>query len=180
MNIFLVGPMGSGKSSLGKKLAKSLDKKFIDTDKEIEKKENKTINEIFENKGEKYFREKEKEFLINIPNSLNMVIATGGGIVTDQENREKLKENRVIFLNASVERQSKRTSRSNKRPLLKNADRLIKLRELYDQRLKFYKDVSNFEINVDKYKSKDILTNCLLYTSPSPRDRLLSRMPSSA
>ncbi len=69
MNIFLVGPMGSGKSSLGKKLAKSLDKKFIDTDKEIEKKEKKTINEIFENNGEKYFREKEKEFLINISNS---------------------------------------------------------------------------------------------------------------
>ena len=147
MNIFLVGPMGSGKSSLGKKLAKSLNKKFIDTDKEIEKKENKTINEIFENNGEKYFREKEKEFLKSIPNSLNMVIATGGGIVSDQENREKLKENRVIFLNASVERQSKRTSRSDKRPLLKNVDRLKKLRELYNQRLKFYKDVSNFEIN---------------------------------
>jgi len=144
MNIFLVGPMGSGKSSLGKKLAKSLDKKFIDTDKEIEKKENKTINEIFEINGEKYFREKEKEFLKSIPNSLNMVIATGGGIVTDQENREKLKENRVIFLNASVERQSKRTSRSDKRPLLKNVDRLKKLRELYDQRLEFYKEVSNF------------------------------------
>ena len=104
MNIFLVGPMGSGKSSLGKKLAKSLDKKFIDKDKEIEKKENK-----------------------------------------------------VIFLNASVERQSKRTSRSDKRPLLKNVDRLKKLRELYYQRLEFYKEVSNFEINVDKYKSKDIL-----------------------
>ncbi len=161
MNIFLVGPMGSGKSSLGKKLAKSLNKNFIDTDKEIEKKENKTINEIFENNGEKYFREKEKEFLINIPNSLNMVIATGGGIVTDQESREKLKENRVIFLNASVERQSKRTSRSDKRPLLKNVDRLKKLRELYDQRLKFYKDVSNFEINVDKYKSKDILVKII-------------------
>jgi len=157
MNIFLVGPMGSGKSSLGKKLAKSLDKKFIDTDKEIEKKENKTINEIFENNGEKYFREKEKELLINIPNNLNMVIATGGGIVTNQENREKLKENKVIFLNASVERQSKRTSKSDKRPLLKNVDRLKKIRELYDERLKFYKEVSNFEINVDIYKSKDIL-----------------------
>ena len=148
MNIFLVGPMGSGKSSLGKKLAKRLDKKFIDTDKEIEKKENKTINEIFENEGEKYFREKEKEFLINIPNNLNMIIATGGGIVTDQENREKLKENRVIFLNASVERQSKRTSRSDKRPLLKNVDRLKKLRELYDQRLESYKEFSNFENNL--------------------------------
>ena len=157
MNIFLVGPMGSGKSSLGKKLAKSLDKKFIDTDKEIEKNENKTINEIFENNGEKYFREKEKEFLVNIPNNLNMIIATGGGIVTNQENREKLKENKVIFLNASVERQSKRTSRSDKRPLLKNVDRLKKLRELYDQRLELYREVSNIEINVDKFKSKDIL-----------------------
>ena len=157
MNIFLVGPMGSGKSSLGKKLAKSLDKKFIDTDKEIEKKENKTINEIFENNGEKYFREKEKEFLVNIPNNLNMIIATGGGIVTNQENREKLKENKVIFLNASVERQSKRTSKSDKRPLLKNVNRLKKLRELYDQRLELYREVSNIEINVDKFKSKDIL-----------------------
>ena len=83
MNIFLVSPMGSGKSSLGKKLAKSLDKKFKDTDKEIEKNERKTISEIFENSGESYFREKEREFLINIPNSLNMVIATGGGIVID-------------------------------------------------------------------------------------------------
>lgn len=157
MNIFLVGPMGSGKSSLGKKLAKSLDKKFIDTDKEIEKNERKTISEIFENSGESYFREKEREFLINIPNSLNMVIATGGGIVIDQENREKLKENKVIFLNASVERQRKRTSRSDKRPLLKNVDKLKKLRELYDQRLELYKEVSDFEINVDKYKGKDIL-----------------------
>ena len=157
MNIFLVGPMGSGKSSLGKKLAKSLDKKFIDTDKEIEKKENKPINEIFENNGEKYFREKEKEFLVNIPNNLNMIIATGGGIVTNQENREKLKENKVIFLNASVERQSKRTSRSDKRPLLKNVNRLKKLRELYDQRLELYREVSNIEINVDKFKNKDIL-----------------------
>ena len=157
MNIFLVGPMGSGKSSLGKKLAKSLDKKFIDTDKEIEKKENKTINEIFENNGEKYFREKEKEFLINIPNNLNMIIATGGGIVTNQENREKLKENKVIFLNASIERQSKRTSKSDKRPLLKNVNRLKKLRELYDQRLELYREVSNIEINVDKFTSKDIL-----------------------
>ena len=157
MNIFLVGPMGSGKSSLGKKLAKSLDKKFIDTDKEIEKKENKTINEIFENNGEKYFREKEREFLINIPNNLNMIIATGGGIVTNQENREKLKENKVIFLNASVERQSKRTSRSDKRPLLKNVNRLKKLRELYDQRIELYREVSNIEIYVDKFTSKDIL-----------------------
>ena len=157
MNIFLVGPMGSGKSSLGKKLAKSLDKKFIDTDKEIEKKESKTISEIFENSGENYFREKEREFLINIPNSLNMVIATGGGIVLDQENREKLKENKVIFLNASVERQRKRTSRSDRRPLLKNVNKLKKLRELYDQRLELYKEVSDFEINVDKYKGKDIL-----------------------
>ncbi len=157
MNIFLVGPMGSGKSSLGKKLAKSLDKEFMDTDKEIEKKERKTISEIFENSGEKYFREKEREFLINIPNSLNMVIATGGGIVINQENRKKLKENKVIFLNASVERQRKRTSRSDKRPLLKNIDRFKKLKELYDQRLELYKEVSNFEINVDKYKSKNIL-----------------------
>ena len=157
MNIFLVGPMGSGKSSLGKKLAKSLDKKFIDTDKEIEKNEKKTINEIFENNGEKYFREKEKEFLVNIPNNLNMIIATGGGIVTDQESREKLKENKVIFLNASIERQNKRTSKSDKRPLLKNVNRLKKLRELYDQRLELYREVSNIEINVDKFKSKDIL-----------------------
>ena len=157
MNIFLVGPMGSGKSSLGKKLAKSLGKKFIDSDKEIEKNERKTISEIFEKSGESYFREKEREFLINIPNSLNMVIATGGGIVIDQENREKLKENKVIFLNASVERQHKRTSRSDKRPLLKNVDKLKKLRELYDQRLELYKEVSDFEINVDKYKGKDIL-----------------------
>ena len=157
MNIFLVGPMGSGKSSLGKKLAKSLDKKFIDTDKEIEKKESKTISEIFQTRGESYFREKEKEFLINIPNNLNVVIATGGGIVIDQENREKLKENKVVFLNASVERQLKRTSRSDKRPLLKNVDKLKKLRELYDQRIEFYKEVCNFEINVDKSRSKDIL-----------------------
>jgi shikimate kinase len=149
--------MGSGKSSLGKKLAKSLDKKFIDTDKEIEKRENKTINEIFENNGEKYFREKEKEFLINIPNNLNIIIATGGGIITNQENRKKLKENKVIFLNASIERQSKRTSKSDKRPLLKNVNRLKKLRELYDQRLELYREVSNIEINVDKFKSKDIL-----------------------
>ena len=161
MNIFLVGPMGSGKSSLGKKLAKRLDKKFIDTDKEIEKKESKTINEIFENNGENYFRKKEKEFLINIPNNLNLVIATGGGIVLDQENREKLKENKVIFLNASVERQSRRTSKSDKRPLLKNVDRLKKLRELYDERLEFYKEVSNFEINVDKFQSKDILVSII-------------------
>jgi len=106
-------------------------------------------------------QQKEKDFLNNIPNSLNMVIATGGGIVTDEENRKKLKENKVIFLNASVKRQFKRISKSDKRPLLKNVNKLNKLKELYDQRMGFYKEVSNVEINVDKYKSKDILSEII-------------------
>ena len=123
MKIFLIGPMGSGKSTIGKVLSERLEYDFYDTDKLVEKVVGKKIKEIFEQNGEQYFRLKESEELDKTRKLKNAVIATGGGIIENEENRLFLKEEKkVIFLDSSIERQYDRTKESQKRPLLNNGD----------------------------------------------------------
>ena len=119
MKIFLIGPMGSGKSTIGKVLSERLEYDFYDTDKLVEKVVGKKIKEIFEQNGEQYFRLKESEELDKTRKLKNAVIATGGGIIENEKNRLFLKEEKkVIFLDSSIERQYDRTKESQKRPLL--------------------------------------------------------------
>ena len=106
MRIYLIGPMGSGKSKIGKLLASALNFSLVDIDKDIEKKFKKSIVEIFEVEGEESFRAKESIFLKELSSESNTIISTGGGVIEKTINREILKnEKLVVFLSASVEKQ---------------------------------------------------------------------------
>ena len=119
MHIFIVGPMASGKSTIGKKLAKTLGVNFIDIDKEIERKAGVEISRIFEVEGEESFREREKKTLKELSEGNNSVISTGGGAVLRMENRELMKsKGKVIYLETPVELQLERTLKDKSRPFL--------------------------------------------------------------
>ena len=158
MKVFLIGPMGTGKSTIGRKLSEKLGYDFYDTDKLIEKIEEKKIKDIFEQNGENYFRQKESEALSEAKIFQNAVIATGGGIVEREENRLFLEnEDKVVFLDSSPERQYKRTKDSKKRPLLNKGDSLEILKKLYKKRINLYKAVSKKKISMDNLSTEEIL-----------------------
>ena len=162
MKIFLIGPMGSGKSTIGKVLSERLESDFYDTDKLVEKVVGKKIKEIFEQNGEQYFRLKESEELDKTRKLKNAVIATGGGIIENEKNRLFLKEEKkVIFLESSIERQYDRTKESQKRPLLNNGDSMKILKNLYQKRLSFYQEVSKLKISMDNLTEGKIFEKIL-------------------
>ena len=162
MKIFLIGPMGSGKSTIGKVLSERLEYDFYDTDKLVEKAVGKKIKEIFEQNGEQYFRLKESEELDKTRKLKNVVIATGGGIIENEKNRLFLKdEKKVIFLDSSLERQYDRTKESQKRPLLNNGDSMKILKNLYQKRLSFYQEVSKLKISMDNLTERKIFEKIL-------------------
>ena len=150
MKIFLVGPMGSGKSKIGKLLSSQLNLNLIDIDREIEAKFEKTIVDIFATEGEQSFRKKEIDFLTEVNEIEDAVVSTGGGIIEASANRDILnKEEYVVFLNASVESQFQATKDKTKRPLLNNENPRQVLESLYEHRLELYKSVSNLELSPD-------------------------------
>ena len=158
MKVFLIGPMGTGKSTTGRNLSEKLDYDFYDTDKLIEKSEGRKIKDIFEQEGEDYFRQTESKALSETKTLQNAVIATGGGIVEREENRLFLEqEEKVIFLDSSPERQHERTKDSKKRPLLNDGDGLEILKKLYEKRINFYEAISKKKISMDKLNTEEIL-----------------------
>lgn len=157
-NIFLVGPMGVGKSTIGKKLAKKLGKKFIDSDKEIEKKTGAAIHLIFDVEGEQGFREREYKLIEEVTHESNIVLATGGGAVLAESNRVILKERGiVIYLAGSPELLMKRTAHDHNRPLLENRDRLGTIKSLLNERQSLYTSVADLTLTIDKLSVKQIL-----------------------
>ena len=158
MKIFLVGPMGSGKSKIGKLLSSKLNLNLIDIDREIEAKFEKTIVDIFAMEGEESFRKKEISFLNEINQIEDAVVSTGGGIIEASVNRDLLKKEKyVVFLNASVESQFQATKDKTKRPLLNNENPRQVLESLYERRLELYKSVSNLELSPDLLSNEDIV-----------------------
>jgi shikimate kinase len=138
-NIYLVGFMGTGKSTVGRALAKRLDRVFKDLDDLIEEKENKKIAEIFEEKGEEYFRKIESEVINEISRKENFVIATGGGAVVNKENYKRLKESGVLIsLAASPEEIYERTKNSKNRPLLNVQNPIEEIKRLMFERAYYY------------------------------------------
>ena len=118
-NVFLVGAMGSGKTSVGRQLARELSMDFIDSDEEIERCTGVDIRFIFEKEGESLFREREKAIISNLTQMENLVLATGGGSILDAKNRQLLNTNGiVVYLETSVKQQLLRTQKSKTRPLL--------------------------------------------------------------
>ena len=140
-NLVLTGFMGTGKTSLGKLLAEKLGRGFVDLDQKIEQDTGMTIPQIFEKYGEKYFRELEKNAVKEVAARKNLVIATGGGTVKDEENIRLLKESGVmVCLTTEPEEIFRRTERRGERPVLDagDEDRLNTIKKLLAERQKFY------------------------------------------
>lgn len=147
-NIFLVGLMGAGKTTVGKLLAKHLHKTFVDSDHEIEKRTGVHIPLIFELEGEAGFRAREAAMIAELTAMTDIVLATGGGAVLEPQNRDNLRRNgTVVYLHAKVRDLWQRTRHDKSRPLLQTADPQAKLNELFLQRDPLYRDVADIIID---------------------------------
>jgi len=145
MNIILVGFMGTGKTSVAKKLAQVMNMEYVSTDELIEKKEGVSINDIFAGKGEFYFRDLEKGIIGEISNLDDIVIDAGGGVMINQENVNNLKANGVIIcLQADSDTILERMKDKKDRPLLNVDDKLAKINELLKKRNAYYQKADYF------------------------------------
>lgn len=139
--------MAVGKSAVGRNLAKKLKRRFVDLDRVIEKKEGKKVREIFSENGEPYFRQAEKQALAEVLEQRDQVIATGGGVIMDQDNLDLLKEKTLLVcLTASTEVILKRVGNGSKRPLLKGNNRQERIEQLLNDRQNKY---SQAHLSVD-------------------------------
>ena len=156
MNYYLIGMMGSGKSTVGKLLAKKLETAFLDLDHYIEVKNNKSINDIFKEKGENYFRQLETNALSEIKGS-KIVVACGGGIILNHENRKKISSNgKVVFLKASISSLIKRLLSNKDRPLLNDKNIGNELIKIWNERKNYYNETAEITINTDGYTPENI------------------------
>lgn len=149
--IFLVGPMGAGKSTIGRKLASDLGWPFIDSDHEIERITGVDIPYIFDKEGEAGFRQREAQVIADLVAEEPIVLATGGGAVVTKANRDALSRNGlVVYLRTSVEQSLRRTAHDAGRPLLHVDDREKKLRELAAAREPLYNEVADLTLSTDR------------------------------
>ncbi len=157
-SLFLVGPMGAGKSTIGRQLSKRLNKEFHDSDHEIEARTGVDIPLIFELEGEAGFRKREQAVIEELTRIPDIILATGGSAILDSENRHNLgSRGRVIYLHASVNQQLKRTRRDRNRPLLQIADPRAKLEELIAIRDPLYREIADVIIETDGKRVRDVV-----------------------
>lgn len=156
-NIFLIGPMGAGKSTIGRQLAALLEKSFLDSDHEIECRTGTTIPIIFDVEGEPGFRQRESAVIDELTRRRGIVLATGGGVVLDPENRHHLRDRGfVVYLHADIETLVNRTRRDHNRPLLDNVDRREKLLELIARRDPLYRETAHMVVETDDRPPKTV------------------------
>lgn len=156
-NIFLIGPMGAGKSTVGKHLASALKLDFVDTDMEIQRRTGVDIPTIFEFEGEEGFRRREQVVVDELTQNLHQVLATGGGVVMSPENRRNLaSRGYVIYLNCSVDQQYERTARDRNRPLLDTDDPRGRLEELMTLRDPLYREAADLVVSTEKRSAASV------------------------
>ena len=152
-NIFLIGPMGSGKTAVGKQLAKLLRAQFLDSDAEIVRRTGADINFIFEKEGEAGFRLRERDALEELTRHDNIVLATGGGAIVTLANRVALRERgTVVYLETTLDQQVQRVRHGQARPLLANADPAIRLAELMAIRQPLYTEIADIVVSTSGRK----------------------------
>tara|TARA_Y100001970_G_scaffold259158_1_gene339809 strand:- start:834 stop:1343 length:510 start_codon:yes stop_codon:yes gene_type:complete len=157
MNIFIVGPMGSGKTTVGKIVAGELFLEFYDTDTTIENNTGVSIDWIFDIEGEDGFRKRETSVLKNLVALNSIVLATGGGIIIEEQNRELLASRGTVFyLHTPLETQIERTAKDKDRPLLKDQDPRKVLKELQDARQAQYEEVADHIIDTENKSGPEV------------------------
>lgn len=165
MRIILIGFMGVGKTTIGKIIAKKLKLNFVDMDNYIEKREGKSISKIFEEYGEQHFRELESESLKDLIKSDNIVISTGGGIVTTKENSDILKKEKiVIFLDANTQTILNNLYKEiDKRPLLSNSKNVeYTISNLLNQRYEKYNSICDIKIDINEKNIEEVVSQILV------------------
>ncbi|MBL8201138.1 MAG: shikimate kinase AroK [Chromatiales bacterium] len=157
-SIFLIGPMGSGKSAVGRRLAGELGREFIDSDDAIEERSGVDIPFIFEREGEAGFRQRETKVIDELTQMPGIVLATGGGSAQDPVSRRHLRERGfVVYLHASVEQQLRRTKRGRERPMLKTGDPRAILTRLMASRDPQYREIAHLVVETDGRKVPSVV-----------------------
>ena len=162
MNIFIVGPLGSGKSTVGKIISDELFLNFFDTDEEIESRTGASIDWIFDLEGENGFRKRESDILQEMVQKNSIVLSTGGGIILSDENRELLSSRGTVFyLSTPISVQIERTSKDKDRPLLKNGDPGEILTKLHEERKDLYESVSDYYVQTENKSSQQVASEII-------------------
>ena len=162
MNIFIVGPMGSGKSTVGKIISDELFLNFFDTDEEIENRTGASIDWIFDLEGEEGFRKRESCILGEMVQKNSVVLSTGGGIILSENNRELLSSRGTVFYLATpISVQVERTAKDKDRPLLKNGDPGQILKELHEKRKDLYESVSDHIVETEDKSSQEVASEII-------------------
>jgi shikimate kinase len=161
-NIFLVGPMGAGKTTIGRLLSKSLGVRFFDSDKEIEQRTGVSIPMIFEYEGEPGFRKREAEVLDELTRLNPLVLATGGGSAILPENQQVLRQRGfVVYLQCAVDKQLERIHKDSNRPLLKTDDPKTRLEDLLSARAPVYEAIADIVVDTGQYSSRSAVRQIL-------------------
>ena len=165
LNIILVGPMGAGKTTVGKHIARLLGKSFYDVDQELEKRCGVSVNLIFDIEKEQGFRVRETQMLQDLMHERNAVIATGGGIVVTEENRKILQEtdHLVVYLKTEVKHQLQRLKRDKQRPLLQGGGRRDRLLKMARQRNPLYESVAQLSFTSGRTNPHKMATKVVSY-----------------
>jgi shikimate kinase len=167
-NIYLVGFMGTGKTTVGKILAKKLNKEFIEMDEVIEEREGKKIVDIFAQEGEFYFRYLEKQLLKELAEKNDLIISCGGGLICDEENLKILKETGIVFnLVASPLTIYERTKKHTHRPLLNVSSPLKRIEELLEKRRPYY-EKAHFSVDTEKFSAEEVAEEIIKIINSHP------------
>lgn len=156
-NVFLVGPMGAGKTTVGRRLAELRGLQFADSDHEVEQRTGVDISYIFEKEGEAGFRKREKQVIAELTAGEGLVLATGGGAVLDADNRQHLAgRGFVVYLRASIDHQLRRTGRTESRPLLQSGNPRETLERLFEARDPLYREVADLVLDADGANARNL------------------------
>ena len=162
MRLLIIGPMASGKSTIGLKLANRLNLDFVDTDQQVEDRAGAEISWIFDIEGESGFRIREEEILKEVCLNDEIVISTGGGIIIEKNNRKLISESGVvIYLEVSIQTQLERTLVDKSRPLLDNKDKEQTLKNLKKQRTPLYEEIANITIEAGDRSNNQVVEEIL-------------------